>query len=40
VNGNKPTPPRWRDELMLGFGIALVLLLPLAAVTCAAWGVR
>lgn len=36
---HEPPPPRWRDELLLGFAIALVLLLPLAAVACA-WSAR
>lgn len=39
-NRSHEPPPRWRDELLLGFAIVLVLMLPLAAVTCAAWGMR
>lgn len=32
--------PRWRDEIALGFAIAILICLPLLAVTCAAWSAR
>ena len=37
---NHEPPPRWRNEIALGIAIAIVICLPLLAVTCAAWSAR